>query len=312
MPKIGLLLRRARRRQMFLVMRSILRVTGFGSARPLGRVLAAMQFRFAWRERQRCVRDMAALLKRPADDPVVCAQMREAYRVNTVAALEVLAMFDRHQNERLLASQLEIEGLEHVREVLAAGRGAILLAAHMGNGALLAVHLSCSGWPVSVVYRQSRMMSADFFEKGLPLYGIEGILANAGIRAYGRMLDALRRGRVVFVMMDQGTKAVEDGIVMRFLGKDMPMPAGPAQLARHSGAPVLPMLTTAAEPRWRFTISAPVKREAGASLESDALNLARITERQILQYPQLWSWHHRRWRNYPPAPDDRPSQAAPR
>lgn len=283
-------------------MRSLVRATGFARARRLGQLIGDLQFCLAWRDRQRQARDMALVLGQLPDDPSVRALLREAYRVNTAAVLEVLAMFDRHQDERMLASQCEIEGLRQLQAALAGGRGAILLGAHMGNEALLVVRLACSGWPVSVVYRQSRMMSAGFFDRGLALYGIEGILANEGFRAYVRMVDALRRGRIVFLTMDQGTKFVQDGIVMRFLGKEMPMPAGPAQLARLSGAPVLPVVTTASDPVWRFAIDAPVPRTAGATLASDVEELARVTERQVLQYPHLWSWHHRRWCKYPFTP----------
>jgi KDO2-lipid IV(A) lauroyltransferase len=302
MPKIGLWLRRGRRRLSFLAMRSLVRATGFARARRLGQLIGDLQFCLAWRDRRRQTRDMALVLGQLPDDPTVRALLREAYRVNTAAVLEILAMFDRHQDEQMLASQSEIEGLPQLQAALAGGRGAILLGAHMGNEALLVVRLACSGWPVSVVYRQSRMMSAGFFDRGLALYGIEGILANEGFRAYVRMVDALRRGRIVFLTMDQGTKFAQDGIVMRFLGKEMPMPAGPAQLARLSGAPVLPVVTIASDPVWRFAIDAPVPRTAGATLASDVEELARVTERQVLQYPHLWSWHHRRWCKYPFTP----------
>jgi KDO2-lipid IV(A) lauroyltransferase len=292
-------LRRLRRRVMFLTTRQLMRVTGFASARRVGKRLADIQFRTAWRVRRRCTDDLALLLGRPAGDPAVREQLRQAYRVNTIAVLEVLAMFDHRLDDGVLNSQCEVDGLEQLRTALAAGRGAILLGAHMGNGALLAARLARAGWPVSVVYRQARMMSAGFFERGLPLYGIEGIPANAGLRAYVQMLDALRRGRILFVMIDQGTKAAQDGIVLRFLGKEMPMSVGPAQLARQSGAPVLPLSTTAAEPVWKFAIGAPVARVPGSSLGAEAEQLARVTEQNILQYPHLWSWHHRRWRKFP-------------
>lgn len=292
-------LRRLRRRATFLATRQLMRATGFAGARRIGGLLADIQFRLAWRLRRRCTRDLALLLGRPADDPSVRDQLLQAYRVNTIAMLEVLAMFDRRLDDDVLNSQCEVEGLGRLRSALEAGRGAILLGAHMGNGALLTARLASAGWPVSVVYRQARMMSAGFFERGLSLYGIEGILANAGLRAYVRMLDALRRGRILFVIMDQGTKTAQDGIVLKFLGKDMPMSAGPAQLARQSGAPVLPLLTTAADPVWKFRIGAPVPRVAGSSLESEVAELARVTEQNILQYPHLWSWHHRRWRKFP-------------
>ena len=90
------------------------------------------------------------------------------------------------------------------------GRGAILLATHSGNSLLLAAQLAQRGVPVTVVYRQARMMSMDFFADGLPRYGIDGILANEGFRAYARMVDALRHDRVLFAMVDQGVKAGRD------------------------------------------------------------------------------------------------------
>lgn len=277
-------------------MRELMRIAGFGRARRLGALLGAMHFRFAAGARRRQLRDMAQVLNRPADAQLG-ATLHEAYRVNTAAVLEIVAMFDRRLDDRLLAAQCEVQGLEHLRAAQAGGRGAILLATHSGNGLLLTAKLAAAGWPLSVVYRHSRMMSADFFARGLALYGIEGILANEGLRAYARMLTALKQKRIVFVMMDQGVKRAEDGVMARFLGKDMPMPAGPAQLARHARAPLLPVATSAADPVWRFEIEPPLP--AGTSLEADVESLLRVAERQVLKCPQLWSWHHRRWRLYP-------------
>ena len=106
-------------------------------------------------------------------------------------------------------------------------------------------------------------MSADFFLEGLGRYGIQGIAANAGLRAYGQMLTALKQGRIVFLMLDQGVKQAKDGQLPRFLGKDMPMPAGPAQLARAARAPVLPVATLAATP---LAVRARSRRAARAGL----------------------------------------------
>jgi KDO2-lipid IV(A) lauroyltransferase len=88
--------------------------------------------------------------------------------------------------------------------------------------------------------------------------------------------------------------------MQRFLGKDVPMPAGPAQLARVSRSPVLPMVAMAASPLWRFAIEPPVAIGQG-SLEADVDALTRLTEAQVLQHPELWSWHHRRWNQLPMA-----------
>lgn len=284
---------------MFLAALTLARTSGFERARRVGAILGELQFHLTWRASHRYARDMAVVLGRAPGDTSVKAQLRQAYRVNTAAVLEVLAMFDQGIGRDVVEAQCEVQGLDHLHAALTEGRGAILLGAHMGNGVLLAVRLSGLGLPVSVVYRQSRMMSADLFEQGFARYGIEGISAEDGLKAYGRMLGALRRNRLVFLMIDQGVRHAKDGVILRFLGKDMPMPAGPAQLARQARTPVLPVATLAADPVWRFEIEAAVARVAGATLHADLEQLLRVTEAQVLHHPQLWSWHHRRWRHYP-------------
>lgn len=300
-PPLRLRLRRATKRATFLCVRALVRAGGFWRAGSLGRALGAVQHRLSGSQVARYRHDMTLALGRPLDDPRTERELREAWAVNTGAVLEILSMFDRKVDPARLAAHCRIEGLEHLEAASRAGRGVLLLGAHMGNGALIPVCLAASGWPVSVVYKQSRMMSAGFFQHGLAEYGIEPIMANEGMKAYARMLGALRKGRVVFIMADQGTKTQNDGIVMRFLGKDMPMPAGPAQLARHSHAPVLPFETLAARPQWHFRIHPPMERAAGSTLEDDAAQMLRTLEAMVHRHPELWSWPHRRWRMYPPA-----------
>ncbi len=291
--------RRVWRRIMFLGLRSLLRTAGFARAHAIGTWLGEIQFRLDGDLRNSLQRDIAVALGRRADDPSVPVLLREAYRVNNAAVLEIMSMLDRRQDPALLLPRCELDGLEHLRAALAQGRGAMLLTTHMGNMALPLVQLVEMGWQVSVVYRRAKMMSADFLQAGLEQYGIQGILANNGIQAYGQILSALKQGRVVLIMLDQGSTQVR-GMVQSFLGKAMPMPAGPAQLIRVSRAPVLPLVLTQARPTWRFSIEPPVPFGSGA-VEADVALLSHLTEQQILRSPHFWSWHHRRWSQLPAA-----------
>jgi KDO2-lipid IV(A) lauroyltransferase len=212
--------------------------------------------------------------------------------------LEVLSMVDRQLDAQRLQTHCREDGFEH-HTAARQGRGAILLATHSGNSLLLAAQLADSGLPVTVVYRQSRMMSAQFFAAGLPRYGIDGILANEGFKAYARMVDALRKDRVLFAMVDQGVRLAETGVPLRFLGKDMPMPGGVVQLARSTRAPMLPVTALAADPVWHFAIEAPLHLPPGGTIEQDTAAVMRQVESQVLAHPELWSWHQRRWRKYP-------------
>jgi KDO2-lipid IV(A) lauroyltransferase len=114
------------------------------------------------------------------------------------------------------------------------------------------------------------------------------------------MLTALKQGRIVFLMLDQGVKHASDGQLQRFPRQGHADAGRPAQLARAARAPVVPAATLAASPRWRFALQAPLTLGT-ASLEDDVQTLVRATERIVLAAPQLWSWQQRRWRKFPPA-----------
>lgn len=289
---------RLQRRSLFLLARWLVRRAGFDGLRQLGARLGRMHHALSGRTRRACLAGIAALQGRAPGDAAVRQVLREAYRVNTIAVLEVLSMVDEKLDAERLKARCRVDGLVHL-EAARQGRGAILLATHSGNSLLLAAQLADAGWPVTVVYRHARMMSAEFFATGLPRYGIDGILANEGFKAYARMVDALRRNRVVFAMVDQGVRNAETGVPLRFLGKDMPMPGGVVQLSRSTRAPMLPVTALAADPVWHFGIEPPLVLPPGGSIEEDTATVMRHVEAQILAHPGLWSWQHRRWRQYP-------------
>lgn len=298
--ELKLKLARARRRGLFLLARALVRSAGFDGVRALGTEVSRLHYLLDPRTRRACLEGIAALQGRSPQDPEVVRTLREAYRVNTIAVLEVLSMVDRQLDAARLRSRCRVDGLANL-VAARQGRGAILLATHSGNSLLLAAQLADAGWPVTVVYRHARMMSAEFFAAGLPRYGIDGILANEGFKAYARMVDALRKDRILFAMVDQGVRDAETGVPLRFLGKDMPMPGGVVQLARSSRAPMLPVSALAADPVWHFSIEAPLVLQPGGTIEQDTTEVMRHVEAQVLAHPELWSWHQRRWRNYPVA-----------
>ncbi len=162
---------RLRRRWLFLGMRWTLRRCGFDSARGFGTVFGALQYFFSTELRRRCLEGVAAVLGRKPGDPQVMRTVRSAFRANTIAVLEVLSMVDRKLDARRLRERCVVEGIENLTAART-GRGAILLATHSGNSLLLAAQLAEQGWPLTIVYRQARMMSLQFFVDGLPRYGL--------------------------------------------------------------------------------------------------------------------------------------------
>ncbi len=50
-------------------------------------------------------------------------------------------------------------------------------------------------------------------------------------------------------------------------------------------------------PGWSFRVGPAL--EAGDTLEQAGAAIAHAMDSHIRAHPHMWTWHHRRWRNYP-------------
>ncbi len=289
-------LRRGRRRLGFELLRMVARVSnhlgGMALVRRSGERLGELHYRLSWFQRPELERQLGRLLPRAAVPPME-TPLRQAYRNNDRAIVEIIGMGCSRLPPEEIRAHCEITGMDRLHDALTAGRGVILLGMHMGNGILMATRLAADGLPVSVVARESRKTARGFLYDCLASHGMEVIRGESRTRLYKEMLRALRAGRVVYVLMDQATK--HGGIPVEFLGKRVELPAGPPRLALRTGAPVMAALPLAADPAWRFTIEGPMGM-GGGDIEEAAGVMAHAMEEHILAHPELWTWHHRRWR----------------
>ena len=288
-----------------------LRRTGFHGLRLLARLLSRsgmtglrrhghriglLHYRFNPRRRKRLAGQiMQALDTRPGPEQAT-RYLREAYRVNDRAILELLAMYSGAVNVDDIAQSCEIRRIEHLDSALSAGKGVVMLGMHMGNGVAMATHLARRGYPMAVIYREAGKIAPNFFRDGIGSLGLEAIPAEPASVGVRRMLKALKANRILFILMDQATK--KGGIRARFLGKDMQMPPGPAELARRTGAAVVPALLEGVEPAWCFRMGEPVWLDASRTLNDDVQFLTQIMQSHIESQPQWWTWHQRRWSRY--------------
>lgn len=231
------------------------------------------------------------------DNAAVTVILRESFRVSDRAAFEVLALGARAIRDEDIMPRVAINDLDPLRRVLSEGRGALLLSLHGGNPIALVIRLARLGLPISIVANNTRIMPRGFFGQALETCGAEFIPARPQLAAYYGFARALKRGRAVLVTMDQAHN--KGGIPCHFLDKAIPMPAGPAALARSLNVPIFPVLPVAAEPLWQFQIDGPRYLPEHGDRAQDVAFLAAILDRHIRQYPQFWSWHHRRWRKFP-------------
>ena len=196
-----------------------------------------------------------------------------------------------------LLSRVSVDGLPNVEAAHAMGRGILLLGAHFGNWELLAASHALTRFPLSVVVRPlDSPLDDGILERFRTRSGVELITKR---RALTDIVDALRRGRMVGILLDQNASRRE-GVFVPFFGIPASTSKGMALIALRTGAPVLPVFIRR-RPDGRHVIDAgapvPVPPDGDVVAFTRAFNEA--IEAAIRQAPEQWFWLHRRWKTRP-------------
>ncbi len=288
-------LRRAWRRGVF---RTLRRVAGLLAPHPratrsVGRFVAGLNFALRPGERRRDVANLRVALPGLGD-----ADLRRIARESlvdaSVGALEFLQLVDDAIPTGQFLGQVTAHGQGHLDHALAGGRGVLAVGLHLGHFGKVPLWLAQAGYPVSIVIREARQVPPGYYITALERLGIEAIRIEREQTAAPRVLDALRRGRVVMIYLDQGVKN-DGGIEIDFLGKRVPMPAGPLVLARRARAPIVPVFLHPA--LHEIIVHPALAAPAGALREDDPTlrALYRLAEAEIRAHPAHWQWRYRRW-----------------
>jgi len=184
-------------------------------------------------------------------------------------------------------------------EVLAEGRGALVVTAHLGNWELLCARLRRRGHQGAVVGRvRDRDPSHQWLTAMRRSYGVETIPQDASPR---RALAVLAEGGVLGLLADLPTIRLSM-VEAPFLGLPAQTPTAPAALARVHGAPLVPIRCIAMDRGrggYRLLVEEPLALDAALPRRAALLDLTErlndVYSRWILADPEQWAWHQRRW-----------------
>ena len=287
--------RRLWRRSLFWLLHRLARTlaTRGHATRAVGRFFGILNYAVRPAERRRDLANLRlALPERPqAELPAIA---RESLCDASVGALEFLQLVDGAIDAGQFLGPVAAHGREHLDQALAGGRGVLAVGLHLGHFAKVPLWLAQAGYPATIVIREARQVPPGFYIAALQRLGIEAIRIEHDQAAAPRVLDALRRGRIVMIYLDQGVKN-DGGIQIEFLGKRVPMPAGPLVLARRARAPIVPVFLHPQD--HDVVIHPPLPAPAGALREDDPTlqALYRMAEAEIRAHPAFWQWRYRRW-----------------
>jgi KDO2-lipid IV(A) lauroyltransferase len=272
-----------------------------GAAGVVGDVL------FAYRAEHR--RMVANNLRRvleagPGDEAVLDRWARRAFRAYARYWVEGARLASTSPIE--VEQRTLVQGLEHLVDGMAAGKGVIMALPHVGSWEYGGAFLATQNLPMtSVAERLEPPELFEFFVEQRAAMGLTILPLDAS--SGSAVMATLRRGNLVGLLSDRDLAG--NGIEVEFFGETTTMPAGPATLALRSGA----RLVTGAVysgPGFdhRAVVEPPLDTTRTGSFRTD---VARLTQGIATRFEGLIRRAPEQWHVFQPLwPADRLEEAA--
>ncbi|GGZ08339.1 lipid A biosynthesis lauroyl acyltransferase [Streptomyces poonensis] len=202
-------------------------------------------------------------------------------------------------SEQRIRDGVEVKGVHHLTDALAAGKGAVIALPHLANwdlaGAWVTTQLKTPFTTVAERLKPETLY--DRFVAYRESLGME-VLPHTGGSAFGTLARRLRDGGLVCLVADRDLSA--SGVEVDFFGETARMPAGPAMLAQHTGAALLPVtLRYDDSPVMHARVHPPVAvPESGTRAEKTSVMTQAVADAfatGIADRPEDWHMLQRLW-----------------
>jgi len=262
-------------------------------ALSLGALLGSLG-RFIPREAQR-VRSHLQLAYPEWTAAQVEKTTRQVFAHLGVVGIEVLRLSGwRGEKDSRLFS---VEGLEHLQQAEAEGKGVLVMSAHIGFWESIGLMLPSLGFThlagVAKTIRNAfitRYMARQRLKHG-------GMLIDAH-RGASKIVRALADKRVLVILMDQRT-AVNEGVTVPFFGREASTTPVVSKIAAKQGVPVVPcFIYRNPDYTYRMVFEPALQLDEDKGEEALVRNTALMTqhiEDAIRREPGQWCWNYRRW-----------------
>ena len=183
--------------------------------------------------------------------------------------------------------------IKMIFNIMASGRGVVVALPHMGNWDQAAAWFVASGTG-SLTTVMERLKPETVYERFVTFregLGMEVLPASGGMRPFGILAQRLRAGNLVALPCDRDVTG--SGIEVEFFGERAKMMAGPAALAVHTGAALVPAVLWFAddgrcEVKFGPEIEGPAAGTRPQRVAAMTQEVARFFEQGIREHPYDW------------------------
>ena len=263
---------------------------GFGLSAPLGWLL----LRFAGRRRHIAERNLERCF--PELDETRRARLLAAH-FRALARMLFETCWAWSAGERRFRRAVRVEGAEHLDAARTAGKGIMLITAHV-TCLEMGGRITCIAAPEThPVYRPLRSPVLEWYQnRSREAYAARAI-SNRDTRG---ILRALRRNEAIWYAPDQDFGA-ERSVFAPFFGIETATLEATVRLVELSGCAVVPMYPVfdARSGTWTLRFDAPLTDFPGGDARADLARVNRIFEDKIRRAPEQYWWIHRRFKTRP-------------
>jgi len=221
---------------LYRVGQFLAKILPLGVSNALVMFLCDLHYSFSKTDRRAVESNLKMVLK---TDHVPSSQVRAVFHNFGKYLLEFFTM-TRRLSPSFIESNVRINNIEYLNEVLQKGKGGILVSAHIGNWEMGGTVLPMLGFPLSVValaHKDPRVNA--LFNAQREAFGAMVIQTEAAVR---RVVEHLHKNRLVAILADRDFG--NHGIMMDFFGHPTMIPKGAVYFSMKTGTPVIPVFFT--------------------------------------------------------------------
>lgn len=188
---------------------------------------------------------------------------------------------------KFLRNRIKLQGEEELQEILAQGRGIILVTGHYGAVEFLPGALAVRGYPVTMICRFQTNWLRESLQERAEAVGLHLVDSEEG-NVFLAAVKALKNGRIVITECDEFDEwRPAENQEVNFLQCSLPGDRSLGLLQRRSGAPVVTALMQRNGKKWYTMNLVPVCQKPLAT-ETTAQKCLKILEVSIQDSPSHW------------------------
>jgi lauroyl/myristoyl acyltransferase len=196
---------------------------------------------------------------------------------------------------------LKVQGLDHLEEARALGKGVMCVSCHMGSYEVVSAIWAATLSPVSFFAEELEPRALfEWYRDTRARLGISVLtLSVKGIR---KVTEALHEKEMVITAIDRDITGT--GHLMPFFGRPAPIPMGTAAIALRLGTPLLPVCVYRMPDDSYMAEAAPmVIAKSTGDRKADEIRVTQELlghiEGFITRHPEQWHVPHRIWAGSP-------------